>query len=151
LKSPGVDPLAKLVFALLVLACFAAFFVTQRLKHTPTVVQRFLHGPYFLPQSNGPRREERLSFRIREADLVTVTIIGPAEEEVATLVRDRPLAGYTQLKLRWNGRRGPTSSGTPAPPGEYRVRVDLLHRERKVVSPWSFKLLLGSSATNGAG
>ncbi|HEV2999062.1 MAG TPA: hypothetical protein VGX16_08130, partial [Solirubrobacteraceae bacterium] len=105
-----MDPLAAIVFAALVLACFAAFFVTQRLKHTPTVVQRFLHGPYFLPQSNGPRRQERLSFRIREADLVTVTVIGAAGDEVATLVRDRPLPGYTQLKLRWNGRRGPTSS-----------------------------------------
>ena len=29
------------MFALLVLACFAAFFLTQRLKHTPTAVQRF--------------------------------------------------------------------------------------------------------------
>jgi len=33
------------VFARLVVASFAAFFVTQRLKHTPTVVQRFQHSP----------------------------------------------------------------------------------------------------------
>ena len=33
------------VFAVLVLACFVAFFLTQRLKHTPTAVQRFKLTP----------------------------------------------------------------------------------------------------------
>ena len=33
------ERLAEIVFALLVVACFAALLVTQRLKHTPPLVQ----------------------------------------------------------------------------------------------------------------
>ena len=35
------ERLGRVVFALLVIACFAALLVTQRLKHTPTLVQDF--------------------------------------------------------------------------------------------------------------
>ena len=37
------------VFALLVAACFVAFFLTQHLKHTPTAVQVFKLTPFFSP------------------------------------------------------------------------------------------------------
>ena len=43
------DRPARTVFALLVIACLAAFFVTQRLKHTPTAVQLFKLTPRFSP------------------------------------------------------------------------------------------------------
>ncbi|HEX7609761.1 MAG TPA: hypothetical protein VF380_03725, partial [Solirubrobacteraceae bacterium] len=62
------DPLARAVFALLVLACFAAFFVTQRLKHTPTVVQRFALSPSFTPGAPGEAGKEAISFKLSQAD-----------------------------------------------------------------------------------
>ncbi|HST56276.1 MAG TPA: hypothetical protein VLJ42_10365 [Solirubrobacteraceae bacterium] len=135
-------PLAPVVFAALVLASFAAFFVTQRLKHTPTVVQRFMLAPYFAPIPRGANKLERISFRIKQADAVTVTVINAAGASVATLAHSRPLARYTQLSLRWNGRAGtPTHPGAPAPAGEYRVRVTLHHQHRSVLSPHTFKLV----------
>jgi hypothetical protein len=154
-----MDPLIPVVFVLLVAACFAAFFLTQRLKHTPTVVQTFQRSPTFSPRSGHPAdRQERISFKLARADEVTVQIVDSNLNVVATLLNDYPVHRYKQLSLRWNGRRGvarsyrvlvsssghrfllPTTAGKLAAPGEYRVRVTLRHDGRQVLSPWSFTL-----------
>jgi hypothetical protein len=147
------------VFALLVLACFAAFFITQRLKHTPTAVQLFKLTPRFSPTPAGHVKEEQISFRLARSDAVTVTILDSGGAEVATLVRDRPVRGYKVLSLRWNGRGGvarrfetltaaaghpiivPVNTGALAAAGEYRVRVSLREQRRSVESPRTFALV----------
>ncbi len=134
------DPLARAVFALLVLACFAAFFITQRLKHTPTAVQRFQLTPFFSPTPAGHIKEEHVSFKLSRADDVTVTIVNSAGNTVATLVRNRPVPRYKQFSLRWTGV---TAGGQPAPAGEYRVRVSLREQHRSVFSPRNFTLVRG--------
>ena len=75
----GPDRAARAVFALLVIACLAAFFVTQRLKHTPTAVQRFEMTPVFSPTASGHIKQERISFRVARSGAVTVTIVDSAE------------------------------------------------------------------------
>jgi hypothetical protein len=169
-REEGVGRLAAAVFALLVLACFAAFAITQHLKHTPTAVQRFEMPTWFEPygangaaRTAGPHTVEHLSFRIANSDDVTVAIIDAQGNTVATLLRDRPLARYHQLSLQWDGRRGPTSPpapaagtphdrlvpvdhGPPAPPGEYRVQVTLSHQHLTRLSPRSFELRRGGHA-----
>jgi hypothetical protein len=155
------DPLARAVFALLVVACFAAFFVTQRLKHTPTVIQRFELTPRFSPSPRGHLKHAAISFKLTRADEVTVMIIDSAGSVVATLVRDRPVPRYKQFSLRWNGRRGtahrfgtltseagrtilvPVTVGRLAPPGEYHVRVVLRKQQRTVNPQRSFTLVGG--------
>jgi hypothetical protein len=160
--GPAADRPAQIVFALLVIACFAAFIVTQRLKHTPTAVQRFQLTPFFSPTPSGHIKAERISFKLAAADEVTVTIVDSAGNTVATLVRDRPVARYKQFSLRWNGREGmarsytvrsgiegttivtPVNTGRPAPAGEYRVRVTLrtpISRHSSVLSPNNFTLV----------
>jgi hypothetical protein len=157
--SVGASRPAGIVFTLLVLACFAAFILTQRLKHTPTAVQRFKLTPIFSPTPTGHIKEERISFKLASAAEVTVTILDAKENDVATLVRDRPVARYKQFSLRWNGRLGearhyteltgsdgtttvvPVNTGGPAPAGEYRVRVSLREQHHSVLSPNSFKLV----------
>jgi len=98
------------VFALLVLACFAAFFLTQRLKHTPTAVQRFQLTKSFSPTPSGRLKQERISFKLAQADGVTVSIIDAKGDVVATLVRDYRVPRYKQFSLRWNGHRGAARS-----------------------------------------
>jgi hypothetical protein len=152
------DPLPQVVFALLVLACLVAFFITQRLKHTPTAVQKFTLEPYFSPTPSGHNKEEHLSFVVSHAERVTVQIIATNGNVVATLVSNQPIERYKQFSLRWNGRRGvavrfrhttsasgrrllvPENSGRPAPGGEYRVRVEREHG-RPILSPRSFTLV----------
>lgn len=132
------DPLARAVFALLVVACFGAFILTQRLKHTPTAVQHFQLTPFFSPTSTGHIKEERISFKLDHADRVTVSIVKTDGDEVATLTRGRAVPRYKQFKLRWNGR---IAEGKPAPAGDYRVRVVLLEQQRTVYSPRNFTLV----------
>jgi hypothetical protein len=143
---------ARIVFALLVLACFAAFLITQRLKHTPTAVQEFKRTNVIAPLSSGALKEERIAFKLAEADDVTVTIENAAGEDVATLLNDLPVPRYKILSLRWNGREGtargyavlrradgyttllPTNRGRFAPAGEYRARVKLRRQNHSVAS-----------------
>jgi hypothetical protein len=167
LTDTGASQLAKVVFAALVLASFAAFAITQHLKHTPTAVQSFKMTPYLLPSASGRRKLEHLSFRIAQAGEVTVAIVDSSGRVVVTLLRDRPLARYHQLSFEWDGHRGPTTppapaAGTPhdpllpvdhgalAPAGEYRVSVSLRGQNRPaVLSPRSF--VLRRTAPQGGG
>jgi hypothetical protein len=144
-SGPGADPLARAVFALVVLACFAAFLITQRLKHTPTAVQEFKLTPFFSPYPSGHVKSAAISFKLARAEAVTVTVIDAAGDTVATLVRGQPVARYKTFSLVWNGRRGvarrhllthtphglpivvPVNEGARAAPGEYRVRIALSH------------------------
>jgi hypothetical protein len=136
--SAGADNLlSRWVFALLVLASFAAFFVTQRLKHTPTVVQGIERTPYFSPTAGGRHGVERISFRIRSTDDVTVTIVNSAGDDIATPVRDRPLLKYRRLRVVWYGY---TDAGRLAPDGDYRIRIRLRRQGRSVLSPRTFRL-----------
>jgi hypothetical protein len=157
--AASADHPARLVFALLVLACFFAFFLTQHLKHTPTAVQSFKLTPYFSPTPGGHLKTERISFKLAQADEVTATIVSASGATVATLLADVPVARYKQLSLRWNGRRGrarkltdatgphgsrvitPLNTGRASPAGEYRVRVSLRKQHRTVLSPRGFKLV----------
>ena len=154
-----MDRLAQVVFGALVVACAGAFILTQHLKHTPTAVQDFKLTPFFSPTPVGHIKEERISFKLARVDRVTVTIIDSAERPVATLVRERPVVRYKQFSLRWNGRTGPANhnsvalgpegttivtpvnTGTPAPAGEYHVRVVLHEQNRTVISPNGFTLV----------
>jgi hypothetical protein len=141
-EERSAQSLARIVFALLVLACLTAFLITQRLKHTPTPVQHFTLLPVFSPSPLGHHKQELFSFRIAHSDRVSVTIINSQGETVATVVRDRPLRRYFQLPLAWNGRSGQHADGALAPSGEYRVRVMLLGQHLEVRSPSSFRLIL---------
>jgi hypothetical protein len=153
------DRPARLVFALLVLACFVAFFLTQHLKHTPTAVQLFKLTPRFSPTPGGHIKQERISFRLARADDATVTIVDASGATVATLLRDHPVPRYKTFSLRWTGRLGeahgfalvagpngrlavqPLITGRLAPAGVYRVRVTLRRQHRTIPSPHSFTLV----------
>lgn len=157
-RARQTELLARTVFAVLVLACIGAFFLTQHLKHTPTAVQEFRRTPFFEPSHPGPHEQEALSFKLEHADRVTVRVINSSGDTVATLVRDWPLERYRTFSLRWNGRRGTarryertrTETGLPillalpsgpiAPAGEYRLEVSLRRQHKTVRSPWSFTL-----------
>jgi hypothetical protein len=158
-SAPGSDPLARIVFALLVIACLAAFLLTQRLKHTPTAVQNFKLTTAFSPYPSAHTSQEGISFKLAQADAVTVTIVNSRGDTVATLVREHPVPRYKQFSLRWNGRSGmarryrrivtaarhtilvPVNEGRLAAPGEYRVRVSLRRQGRSLFSPRSFTLV----------
>ena len=63
------DPLAGVVFGCLVAACLGAFFLTQRLKHTPTAVQTFELTPLFSPHRGARLEQEAISFKLKHGRL----------------------------------------------------------------------------------
>jgi hypothetical protein len=158
-RRDGVDPLGRAVFAVLVLACFLAFFLTQRLKHTAKVVPSFQLTSNFSPTPAGHHKQEQISFKLSHAERATVAVVDSHGNVVATLLRGYPAPRYKQLSLRWNGRRGtargyatrttaaghrylvPDNSGRLAPAGEYRVRLTLSGQADPVLSPRSFALV----------
>lgn len=158
-RIPASDGLGRIVFALLVVGCFAALLITQRLKHTPTLVQEPKLTPVFAPMSSGKGSEEHIAFKLASADDVTVAIESTGGEDVATLVRELPVPRYKIVSLRWSGRKGtathytilrradgyttllPVTRGPIAPGGEYRVRLTLRKQDRSLYLPKSFTLV----------
>jgi flagellar hook assembly protein FlgD len=129
------------IFGVLVVAAFAAFFIAQRLKNAPSVVQRLQIGtgsrvkgdtPAISPNGDGRRDVAHITFRLKKADDVTVHILNADGDEVRKLM-DRHLGAYQQIQpsLVWDGR---DDDGQLLPDGRYRVAITLAHLGRTVIS-----------------
>ena len=124
------------VFGILVAATFAAFFVAQRLKNAPSVVQRLQHTPRFSPNGDGRMDRARITFRLKKDDDVTVQVLNAEGDVVKTLLDDRHLKRYQPItpSLAWDGT---TDGGATAPDGRYRIRITLRREGRSVIPEWS--------------
>lgn len=128
---------ARVAFLLLVAASFGAFFAAQRLKNEPSAIQRFDVVKYFSPNGDGERDVQRIVFRLKEADDVTVDVVDAGGGRVARLAVARPARAYRPIELEWRGR---TDEGARAPDGTYKVRIGLRRQGRSVVAPFAFFL-----------
>ena len=112
--------LARVVFLALVAATFGAFFVAQRLKGSPPVVQ--LHGQRWLsPNGDGRKDSAALTLRVREADVLTADLVDAAGNPVRRLVTERPIRPSAPVRVTWDGR---TDDGTRVRPGLYWARLE---------------------------
>ncbi|MEA2187484.1 MAG: hypothetical protein QOK16_2495, partial [Solirubrobacteraceae bacterium] len=66
---------ARIAFAVLVAATFAAFFVAQKLKSTPPRVQDLKVREFFSPNHDGRFDRTRVSFILKRADDITATVV----------------------------------------------------------------------------
>lgn len=135
-RSP-VGLIAGIAFAALIVATFAAFFITQRLKREPGVLGQVRATPFFSPNSDGRFDRARIGFLLKEADDVTVTVVDRDDQTIRRLARNEPLPAYRQLRLAWDGR---DDAGRRAPDGRYRVRVGLRRQGRSVLLPRNIDL-----------
>src|SRR5215208_4472562 len=114
-------PVVRAVFALLVVATIAAFFVTQQLKSEFPLVIRFAAKPKQIsPNGDGYRDATQVGFDLSEPAKVTFSIMDAEGNEVRRVVDDRELAGDAKHRFRWNGR---DEGGATVPDGVYRMRV----------------------------
>jgi FlgD Ig-like domain len=114
-------PLVRAVFALLVVATIAAFFVTQQLKSEDALVLRFATQPkQFSPNGDGTRDRTEVGFDLSRPATVSFYVLDREGNEIRRIVDDRALAGDTKHRFGWDGR---DDDGVPVPDGLYRMRV----------------------------
>jgi hypothetical protein len=114
-------PVVRAVFALLVVATIAAFFVTQQLKSEFPLVIRFAAKPkQFSPNGDRYRDSTEVGFDLSEPAKVTFSIRDSEGNEVRRIVDERELAGDAKHRFRWDGR---DDDGVRVPDGVYRMRV----------------------------
>ncbi len=132
--------LAQVVFGVLVASAFAAFFVAQQLKSSPSVVQSFkVKYPVVSPNGDGRLDRQRVTFRLKRADTVDVAVVNDQGDVVRELASGKHLDAYRQLlpSLAWDGT---DASGRPAPDGLYRIRITLRGEGRSVIVPRAFRV-----------
>ena len=114
-------PLVRAVFAVLVVATIAAFFLTQQLKGDFPLVIRFATKPaHFSPNGDGYRDETRIGFDLSRAASVTFLVIDAEGTEVRRIVTARRLAGDAKHRFNWDGT---DDDGNAVADGTYRMRV----------------------------
>ncbi len=119
-----------LVVALLA-ATATAFALTEGLKLEPSPILGTAVDKVFSPVCGCPSEEARISFRLREADILDVALIDSDGTVVA-----RPVQGERfergRVVIRWDGL---DADGKPLPEAEYRPRVHLREERRTIVLP----------------
>ncbi len=114
-------PLVRAVFAVLVVATIAAFFVTQQLKSEFPLVTRFAAKPtYFSPNADDYQDSTRIGFNLTEPAQVTFLVLDSEGNEVRRIVDERRLPGDVKYRFTWDGN---DDDGNPVPDGTYRMRV----------------------------
>ena len=129
--------LARVAFALLIAATFAAFFVAQQLKSAPSFINRVDVVEHFSPVCECPTAVQVLRFRLKESDDVTVDVVDLDGGRVARVATARPVKAFRPVRLRW---RGLADDGRVAPDGRYRFRFALRRLGRSIVYRESFVL-----------
>ena len=119
----------KVVFAALVVATFAAFFVAQGLKSTPPVIQDVGVEPFFSPNQDGRFDSARIGFELKNADRVDVTIVDRQGDPVRELVDNRRVAARERVSTKWDGL---DDARRRVPDGTYRPRIVLRRQGRSV-------------------
>ncbi len=149
--------IGRALFAALVVATIAAFFISQHLKVTtpfisgvrgpdPTAINP-VSGPTACPDSavGHPvsQRSTTVSFYVlHQVDSVNVYVVDALGASVRTVASDvfmrKPKAptaqGFAAVTkyFTWNGRR---SSGQPVAPGSYYFEVHMIHQQRTIELP----------------
>jgi hypothetical protein len=115
----------------LVAATVAAFARTELLKLEPNPIAGPRVDRQFSPVCACPLRRARISFRLKKADRVSVSIVDSKGHTVAEVARNRRLpAGRAQFT--WNGR---DSDGAVVAEGTYRPKLELDRHGRTIVLP----------------
>ena len=111
-----------MIFGVLVIATIAAFWVAQRLKHGPSIVQQLSFTPLLSPNGDGRHDAAAIGFLLARRERLTVQVIGPAPGVgvVATLVDRRSTRAYRRVNLRWDGT---SRIGARVPDGRYKFVI----------------------------
>ena len=94
---------ARAVFLVLVGATFSAFFVAQRLKSTPPVIDVNGLARFFSPNGDGVRDANGFTVVLKVPDDVTVDVVNLDGDRIKRLAEARPARAYSPMRLSWDG------------------------------------------------
>ena len=114
---------ARVTFVVLVGATFAAFFVAQRLKSAPPVLNVNL-TQYFSPNGDGERDASRISLFLKKPDEATIDVVNLDGDAVRRLASNVPMKAYRPYRTVWDGKddAGVKVAGRPVPPARLIAR-----------------------------
>ena len=119
---------SSLLLGLLLAATAAAFLITQNLKQQQSPIYATSVTKVFSPACRCPTNTALISFRLRHADQLTLTILDTRGRAARTLVRSRATRPGL-IHVRWNGK---LNDGQRAPDGVYHVLADLADADRSI-------------------
>ncbi len=120
---------ARVTFVVLVGATFAAFFVAQRLKSAPPVLNVNL-TQYFSPNGDGERDTSRISLFLKKPDEATINVVNLDGDVVRRLASNVPMKAYSPYRTVWDGK---DDDGVKVADGQYRLRVSLRDEGRSAI------------------
>jgi hypothetical protein len=109
----------------------AAFAVTEGLKLEKSPIAGTQVAKIFSPVCRCPTASASISFRLRHADHLTITIEDSSGQVVRTLFASRRTSAGLRTYF-WNGRKG---DGQLAPDGRYRPHLELDDADRAISLP----------------
>jgi hypothetical protein len=131
-----LKPLPVAVFAALVVATIAAFFITQHLKTTDPLIEGMTHPAPFSNNGNGCQNRTSINFYLlQRSDSVSVFVIDSAGDNVRTIASGvemlKPTRRHAKVRrtFYWYGRE---NNGQLAPGGTYHFQVALSEQGRHV-------------------
>jgi hypothetical protein len=127
-----VSFVTRILFAILVVATFAAFFVAQRIKNAPKIVQIARYASIISPNGDGYFDTRPIAVKLTTADRMTLEVVDDDGDPVRVLLRDRAARAYTAVRTVWDGR---DDDGRLVPDGRYKLRVALRDEGRAVILP----------------
>ena len=131
-----------LFFALLAATLIAAVLVVR--ARTPDLVLEVRHQPELLTGEDA-----RITFFVRESDdHARVAIVDGHEDVVRTLDADVELSADEEVTYEWDRS---TDDGGVAPPGRYRLLVELPSEDREMVWPRRMTLIAAAPDSGGQG
>jgi hypothetical protein len=122
---------ARILFGLLVVATVGSFFLAQRLKNQPAVLQSIRVSGAFSPDGDGRRDNLAIFFKVKRGQPITVQIVDDRGQTVRTLASDKDVKSYFFNRFVWNGK---DDSGRVASDGRYRLKVVLEDEGRSIVA-----------------
>jgi len=128
---------AAVVFGVLVLATFSAFFLANQLKSRPSVLDGIRLDSYFSPNGDGFRDTLPISFSIDATDTTAIDVVDADGTRVRRLADGLRIRAKRPVRVRWDGRE---DGGGAAPNGVYRLRLILEGDGSAVLAPKSFTL-----------
>jgi len=131
---------AVLFFALLV-ASLAVAVLVVRARSPDLILEVTSLTCAFEPGTPNGIDEASANFFVRESDPhAIVSIVDSEESVVSVLDEDVALRVGEHASYTWDGR---ADDGQPAPPGRYRISVELPAAERMMI--WPDRVILGSA------